>query len=235
MKIKSFEMLLSEPNKKPKFSETQINQFNPPPVQPKRNSGRSYTASNRVLYKRHLHDVFENNEFLAYTKEAKTNEVILREFLLAFNRNQKLRYRFKQYKRTIGMYRKEFNEQKLFSSQPPPFLMSFQYDDIGFIVVGGNHRTTYMTFEDCYARCVEFQIADPRFVPHEYIVEIRNRQNEQTTSKLTKLNGIDWTNWIVPNEDTIKRLCTKIGIKDLYNSVRFPRGCTREETPIDED
>lgn len=171
-----------------------------------------------------MHKVLEDNEFDAYEREAKTNEVIQREFLLKYKRNSSLRYQFKTYRATVGMFRKRFNKGILYSAQPPPYLMSFSYDESGYITVGGNRANQYMMFYDCYARCINYRIADPRFVEYDLIVEIRNRQNE----------GVEeWLDWIVPNDDMIKRLCTKLGVNDLYNSVKFLMGWTREETPKD--
>lgn len=236
MKIKTFETILNDPKSKAKVQELNINQFSPPPIQVSRNSGRTY-ESDRPMYRRFIWELLEQNEFLAYQKKAKTNTELQREFLLKFPRNQKLRYRFKTYKATIGMFRKRYNNQQLFASQPPPYLLSFQYDELGFIVVGGIYQHIYMTFDDCYRRCLEFKVADPRFVPPEYIVEIRNRQIEQSMEgPPTDSKQLNWLDWIVPDEDTIKRLCTKLKLKQgLYNSVRFPKGCTREETPIDDE
>lgn len=233
MKIKTFETTLSNPV--PKFHETEIKTFDPPPP-PSRNSGRAYKAKNREVYRHYFGELFENNEFLAYQRKALTNEQIQRTFLMKYKRNRTIRYRFETYRFTVGMFRNQYNKQLLYASQPAPYLLSFQYDETGYIVVGGNQANTYMSFEDCYQRCVELKVADPRFVPPELIVEIRNRQTELLTlpSNEQPNDGINWLEWIAPNEDLIKRLCTKLKLKELYNSVRFPRGWTREETPIED-
>ena len=79
-----------------------------------------------------------------------------------------------------------------------------------------------MFFQDCYQRCLNLQIADPRFVPEEYIVALRDKQNQG-----------EWLDWTVPTQTTIQRLCTRFQLDDLYNSMKFPMGWTREETPND--
>lgn len=198
------------------------------PKIPPRKVGRTYQTEGQLV-SRWVHDKLEANELLAYQKKALTNIELQRELLSRFPSNMSLRYRFKSYKATIGTYRKRFNEMKLYSAQPEPFLASFQYDEVGYIVMGGIYQTTYLMFEECYQRCVDLKIADPRFVPPEYITELRNRKIEQLTTK--KYTGTNWLEWIVPDEDTIKGLKIRLKLKELYNSVRFPKGCTREETP----
>jgi hypothetical protein len=66
------------------------------------------------------------------------------------------------------------------------------------------------------------KVADPRFVPYDLIVEIRNRQND---------NIYEWLEWVVPTDDDIKKLQTKLRVKELYNSVKFYAGFKREDTP----
>lgn len=222
MKIKTFETTLIG---RPKVSEIEIKEFELPRPN-SRNSGRKYESTNRRAFGPYWQKVFEQNEIAAYERKAKTNDQLRREFLAANPSDQALRFRFKISKQTIGMYRKEYNQQKLYQAQPIPFIMSYQYDESGYIVVGGRFPSTYMFFQDCYARCVHYKIADPRFVPPEYLVEIRNRQIQ---------GDKEWLQWIVPNEKEIAHLKRFLGIKELYNSVNFAMGWTREETPIDYD
>jgi hypothetical protein len=118
-----------------------------------------------------------------------------------------------------------YNRGVLYSSQPPTWLLSFYYTKFGYIELGGARKKGVLAyFEDCYYYCVKLKVADPRFVPYDYIVEIRNRQND----------GIrEWLEWIVPTDEEIKNLARRLNVKEVYNSVSFYPGYTREETPID--
>jgi len=220
MRIKTFETSLTG---KSKVSEIEEIPFTIPKAR-QRNSGRKYESLNRIAFGKHWHRVLEENERLAYDRKAKDNAQLQREFLQAYPSDMALRYRFKTYKLTVGMYRKKYNQQVLFQSQPPVFLVSFQYDMSSTIVVGGIYPSTYMSFQDCYQRCVNLKIADPRFVPHDYIVKIRDRQND---------GDEEWLEWIVPDEKELRTLRRYLQVDELYNSVHFPQGWTREETPID--
>jgi hypothetical protein len=82
-----------------------------------------------------------------------------------------------------------------------------------------------MHFIECYKRCIEYKIADPRFIEPQHITEIRNRINSGDES---------WLSWSVPPDDWIKAFTTRIG-REPYNSVYFPLGWTREESPDTED
>lgn len=224
MKIRTFELALNEPYAIPKTEEKTINKVSAPkPI--KRNTGNNYKGPNRVTVGPFIQKLLENNEYLAYEDEAKTNEQIQREILLQFKRHHSLRYQFKSYRKTIGMYRKNYNQQKLYSAQPTPYLVSFQYDEFGFIVIGGNQPRTFKSFLECYQDCVTYKIADPRFIPYELIVEIRNRQNEAIQ---------EWLEWIVPDDNTIEAIAKRAGVKEIYNSVHFARGLTREESPMED-
>jgi hypothetical protein len=223
MKIRTFEQSMSGEEK---FTEKELIPFVVPMAKP-RNSGRKYTVKNRDVWSRDFLQLFTDNEFLAYQGKARTDDQIKKELLLRHKHNRMLIRRMKTFKITVGMFRIKYNKGILRSSQEPTFLMSFRYDENGYIILGGNHgiyRLHYMHFMDCYARCVAFQIADPRFIPYEYIVEIRNRQSQ----------GIrEWLDWVVPTDIQIKELSTKCKVKEIYNSVDFYQGYTREETTHD--
>jgi hypothetical protein len=224
MKIRTLELKLNEPYAIPKTSITEFREFQKPKAIP-RNTGRTYETRRRTTYAPYVSDLLDRNEFLAYEKKALTNEELQRDILKKFARNTSLRYKFKRYAVTLGMFRKKYNEQKLYAAQPTPYLVSFAYDKFNRIIVGGNDRS-YMTFQECYQRCLDFKIADPRFVPPELIVEIRNRQNE----------GIEeWLHWIVPDDKTLDNIRVLIKRDEIYNSVRFSIGWTREDTPHDYD
>jgi hypothetical protein len=191
-----------------------------------RNSKREYQSRNRETYAKWLYKVFYDNEVFAYQKKAKTNDQIQTRLLEENKHNSLLRKRFKQYKYTIGTFRRRYNQGVLYSAQPATFILSLQYDEHNYVVVGGNSPRTYMTFEDCYDRCMEFKVADPRFVPYEYIVAVRNKQIQ---------NQEEWLKWVVPTDDDIKKFCTECKIKEIYNSVNFLSGWKREDTPTDYD
>jgi len=223
MKIRTFEQLMSGEGK---FSEKELIPFVVPIAKP-RNSGRTYNTKNRDVWSNDFIKLFANNEILAYQGKALTDDKIKNEILLRYKHNRILIRKMKNYSLTVGMCRIKYNNGCLRSSQEPTFLLSFRYDENGYIILGGNHgiyRLHYMHFMDCYARCVSFRVADPRFVPYEYIVEIRNRQIQGER---------EWLDWVVPTDQQIKETATKCKVKELYNSVDFYQGYTREETTHD--
>lgn len=223
MKIQTFEETLGGKFRTTDFENKKI--IVPKPIQ--RNTGIKYEAEARVTYCHWLFEVFQNNEYLAYKNEAWTNDIIKRRLLLQFAKKlPSLRNRFRTYKYTIGIFRNYYNDNKLYSAQPPTLLVSFPYNDLGYIQGFGKDHYRILSFEECYRHCINLKIADPRFVQYEHIVEIRNRQVQGEK---------EWLAWIVPTDKQIKEVAVKAGIKEVYNSVRFPQGWTREDTPIDSD
>src|SRR5690606_4803084 len=81
--------------------------------------------------------------------------------------------------------------------------------------------TTYLYFEEAYQLCNHYKIADPRFVEPDVVEEVRNRINS---------NDRDWLVWRVPDEKWIKTFEEKIN-RPIYNSVPFPEGWRKEDTP----
>jgi hypothetical protein len=193
----------------------------PEPV--KRNSGREYKSTERDMYTRTLYNLFYENEIKAYYEKPLTKKQIQQKLLDKHKRNRTIRKKLTNYLTTVGMWRKMYNEGKLYSSQPQVYLISFEYDMHGYIVIGGRHPYAYRYFMDCYNKCLIHKIADPRFIPYEDIVAIRNKQIQLDP---------DWLDWIVPDEVTLQRLRTETGVDELYNSVKFRKGFTREETPV---
>jgi hypothetical protein len=198
-----------------------ITTFEIPPAV-KRNSGRPYKSTERDMYTRTLFRIFEQNEYLAYYAKPLTKKQIQERLLKEHKTNRLLKKKMDRYLLTVGMWRQRYNDGKLFSSQPLPYLISFEYDMYGRIVVGGRSPHSYRYFMDCYNKCIIHKIADPRFIPYDTIVEMRNRQLQLIP---------EWLEWIVPDEVTLKMLRRETGVKELYNSVKFPPGFTREETP----
>lgn len=185
--------------------------------------GRKYESTCRDMYTRTLFKLFYNNEFLAYTKKALTKKQIQEALVLEHKTNRLLKRKLDRYLLTIGMFRQRYNDNILYAAQPIIYMLSFEYDKYGYIVVGGRYPTTYRYFEDCYNKCVKLKVADPRFVPPEAIEAIRVKQIQLDP---------EWMKWRVPDEKTIKELRSKLKLKELYNSVRFRPGFTREETPV---
>lgn len=192
----------------------------PTPV--KRNSGRIYKSTERDLHTRTLYRLFYENEIKAYYAKPLTKEQLQERLLSLHPRNRTIRNRLRKYQVTMGMWRKQYNEGILYTSQPQIYFLSFEYDKNGYIVIGGRSPYSYRYFMDCYNKCLIHKVADPRFIPYEDIVAIRNKQIQLDP---------DWLKWIVPDEVTLQRLRTETGVDELYNSVKFPRGFTREETP----
>lgn len=193
----------------------------PEPV--KRNSGREYKSTERDMYTRTLYKLFYENEIKAYYEKPLTKQQLQQKLLDQHKRNRVIRKKLTKYLVTIGMWRKMYNEGVLYASQPQVYLISFEYDMHGYIVIGGRSPYSYRYFMDCYNKCLIHKIADPRFIPYEDIVLIRNKQVQLDP---------DWLDWIVPDEVTLQRLRTETGVDELYNSVKFRKGFTREETPI---
>ncbi len=192
----------------------------PEPV--KRNSGREYKKDQRELYTRTIYKLLYENELKAYIGKPLTKDEILERIIKEHKRNSNLRNKIRRHGLTIGMWRKQYNEGKLFASQPTVYLLSFEYDKLGRIVIGGRHPYSYRYFMDCYNKCLIHKVADPRFIPYEDIVEIRKKQVQLDP---------EWLQWVVPDDFTLKQLRTDTGVDELYNSVKFPPGFTREETP----
>jgi hypothetical protein len=203
------------------IKEVEIKEFKPP--KPKGKPGRTYKTRDRIIYGPYLEDVFLNNEYEAYSKEAKTDRILKRDFLEKNKNNYQLKQQFKNHKLTIGMFRTRFNKGILHANQEPNYLLSICYDEFSHPVAGGMRQYQYLSFEEVYQKCVEYKIADPRFVPLGLIKRIKDKQNS---------GDPDWLEWRAPPLNWIERFEKKIG-KTAYNSLKFPRGWTREETPIE--
>lgn len=206
-----------------KLNVKEIKTYTTPSV-PSRNTGREY-KSKYPMYTRTLHKLFQDNEIRAYHTKPYTKQQLLDSLLEEHKSNSYLKRQFARYAYTIGIFRKKYNTGTLFSSQPPVYLISFEYDSNGYVVVGGKFSGDYRYFEDCYNKCISLKIADPRFIPPEYIENIRNFQ----------LQGHqDWLEWIVPNEEILKQLQTETKQRDgLYNTVKFRKGWRKADTPLD--
>ena len=188
--------------------------------------GRKYNAKDRMQYGPYLEKMFYENELARYEKKQRTNAQLKTDFLRDHDNHYYLKKRFITFKETIGNYRTRYNKRKLYAAQEPVYLLSFQYDEYGIIVVDGKRYYEYLSFEQAYARCIEFKVADPRFVPHGLIKRIRDR----ITSK-----DPEFLQWSVPTDKWIRSFENKIG-KNAYNSVHFPAGWQREDTEeTDED
>jgi len=218
MKIVSFKQ---DKGQEAKVKEQSVDTELVVPKANSRNSGRPYNAVNRETTVHYLYKLFYENEL---ANPPRTNDDLKADLLLTYKHRQAIKRRFKSYQYTINMFRNQYNLGTLWQSQPATFLMSFQYDECGYVVIGGNRIHEYMYFEDCYQRCDNYKMADPRFIPYELIVEIRNRQQQ---------GDPDWLQWMVPTDADIKTLKTNLKVKEVYNSVNFRDGWTREATPKD--
>lgn len=217
MKIRTFE----QTHEGPRSKETNIVK-DITPKQIRRSTGREYKAVERSTYKKRLAEIFYQNE-LAENK--KTTDEIRDQLIREYRHMQRLRIRLMNHKYTIGGFRNMYNRGTLYSAQPPTFLLSWFYNRLGYIELGGaKKKGSHAFFEDCYHHCLKLKVADPRFVPHEYIVEIRNRQND----------GIaEWLEWVVPTDEEIQAVTKKLRVEEIYNSVPFYPDFSREATPID--
>lgn len=185
-----------------------------PPIRTDVPKGRVYTTTGHAVG-RYLEKVFRENELAHYNRQQPvTNGHIQRAFLRYFKNRPNIIRRFAKGKQTIGMYRKAYNEQKLYAAQEPVYMISLEYDLSGIPMVGGAKRYSYLTFEAAYQRCLEFKVADPRFFTPETIRKVRSQINSENA---------EWYDWRAPSEDTLKQITTEIKVAP-YNSMYFPQG-----------
>lgn len=201
----------------PVEQKTSVSKYIPPTIKKK---GRKYEPKDRMTYGPYLESMFYDNEIEAYLTIPKTDQEHKFKFLNDHKSNYQLRNRFKTYKETIGNLRSRYHRRTLYSLQEPVYLLSFSYDENGTIVVDGRQFYKFLTFKQAYERCLEFKIADPRFIEPDKIVLLRDRQNSSDST---------WSDWSVPPDSFIASLEKKIGMQ-LYDSIQFPTFCTREET-----
>lgn len=219
MKITTFTIALNQP---PKEEKINVTKYQPPQQNKKR---KAYNAKERVVYGPYLERVFYNNELAAYEGKAKTADEIKFEFLTAFKHHYTIKKRFKSFKESIGNLQTKYNRRDLYTNQNLVYLLSFRYDRFGYITVNGRLCFTLLTFQEAYRRCLDFKVADPRFVPPELIDKLRERKNSADPN---------WADWTVPPIKWIESFEKKIGMP-AYNSVKFRIGYTREDTPVDCD
>ena len=222
MRISTFEFDLSQPLPPTKQDDIVVSNYMPP-IKEAKPKGRQYIPKHRESYGPYIARVLEQNEYLRYENEWHTDKELQYEFLRT-NNNRSLRAKFKNHKLTINYLRTLYNRRELYSAQPPFFLISLRYNDAGIIEPDGR-SAKYMHFIECYKRCLESKIADPRFIEPEKIVAIRDRINSGDQS---------WVDWWVPSDEWIATFTDKIG-QPPYNSVYFPPGWTREESPSIEE
>lgn len=214
--IKSINIDLT--TRKVESSTNEINTYKPPEIND-RIIGRRYNFKNRITYGDYLVDTFFKNEIC---EEPKTDQTIKFEFLSKY-KSWSLKKHFKSGMLTIGLFRTRYNKNKLFASQDPVYLLSFCYNSEGRIVFNGTHYYQYLSFRECYQRCIEFKIADPRFITYEEIVQIRNRINSDDP---------EWKDWRVPTDTILTELAAKIPAPEIYDSVSFLPHLTRIKTML---
>ena len=225
MKIESFEQ---ESGKAPKRT-VHIDQHITLARTQKRNSGLEVVKNVHLLWRRGLAHLFAQNE-LAPFAEKKTRNELIDELIKKYSHLKILRRHFKvTHKYSISTERRKYNFGSIYSSQPPTFLMSIEYNWEHYPIVGGWNNQfykDYLYWEEAYTRVCEFAIADPRFLEYEAIVEIRNRQ----------IRGEEeWLKWVVPSDKDLQEISRhlQLDIPNIFNSVIFAPGFTREETPKD--
>lgn len=191
-----------------------------------RNSGRKREKGSWV---RTLIPIFQKNE--TARQDDKMTDTHIKAWILEKYGGIRTVYKnVKNYNYTVGLFRGWYNKSELTTNQPTPILISLSYDTDGYPIVGayrGRSWKHYLYFEEAYHKCAMLKIADPRFVEYEKIVEIRNRLVQKDP---------DWEDWYVPTEDQLKDIARSLGVRkieNIYNSISFPPGYTREETPHD--
>lgn len=123
----------------------------------------------------------------------------------------------KHNKWSIGVLRTRYNKGQLYDTQPKPYLLSLRYNDDGYILLKGS-RMTYASFDDCYEQCLEYKIADPRFIEEDKLNLIRLRIND---------GDEQWKGWTVAPKNYIEERCEAAKKKSLFNCLRFPKGLER--------
>lgn len=195
----------------------------------KRNSGIEVVKNTHLLWRRGMAHLFEQNE-LASFHDKKTRNQLIDAIVAQYSHIKPLKRHFKvTHKYSISLERRKYNFGSIYSSQPPTFLMSLEYNWEHYPIVGGWNNQFYKDYiywEEAYTRVCEFAIADPRFLEYEAIVEIRNRQ----------IRGEEqWLKWVVPSDKDLQEISRKLqlDIPNIFNSIIFAPGFTREETPKD--
>ena len=184
-----------------------------PPIQSATKIGRKYEAKDRMVFAPHFEKMFFDNEI---NLEPKTDKQLKYAFLSSpHGNNYSLKQRFQKHKESIGGYRTQYNKRTLYVQQKPVLLLSFCYSLEGRIISRGNNNYDYLSFHQCYQKCIEYKVADPRFVEYSKIVAIRNAINNDDT---------EWADWTAPTDTEIKTLCSLLGLTELYNSISFPHG-----------
>lgn len=192
-----------------------INKYEPP-VNATR-VGRKYESKERILHGPYLEKMLFKNEI---AHDPKTDGDLRIQYLYDFP-SYELKKRFSKYKETIGTIRTKYNRNKLYSAQSPTLILSFCYNPEGRIVKDGTKYFQFLSFRDCYRRCLDYKVADPRFVSPEELEAIRSRINS---------GDPDWADWIVPTDKQISELETEIGIDPIYDCIKFLPYLTREAT-----
>ena len=184
-----------------------------PPAQSATKVGRVYQGKDRMVFAPHFEKMFFDNEIC---QEPKSDKILKYDFLSSpYGNNYTLKQRFRNHKESIGGYRTKYNKRTLSVSQKPVLLLSFAYSPEGRIVSRSNLYYDYLSFHQCYEKCIEYKVADPRFVTYNKIVAIRNAINNGDT---------EWEDWTAPTDIELKTLCSLLGVEELYNCVSFPSG-----------
>jgi len=174
----------------------------------------------KLTFTQYLELLFSRNEIEAMKGSPLTNPQLEANIQEEFP--QIVRSRRNDSKKTIGSYRTDYNKGRLFANQATPILVGFRYDDQGFVVQSA-YANRYMTHAECVEKCIEFQIADPRFFSKPDIITLGRARIEKPD---------EFGNWVIPSHEEVKKLETTIG-KPLYNSMRFPTGYGVQETLAD--
>lgn len=224
MKISTFEFELERPIPPTQEKDVVIENYMPPVVEHNKPKGRAYIPKDREVYGPYLEQVFYQNEIDRYYDKQKTDAQIQYEFLNKYP-HYELKRRFKQKKQTINYLRTLYNRRQLYAAQEQVNILSFRYNEEGIITVDGRSWFRYLQFIQAYKRCLEYKIADPRFIEPEKIIALRNRINS---------GDVNWEGWTIPSAKWIKEFETAIG-KPAFDSVYFPAGWKREDAPSAEE
>jgi hypothetical protein len=195
----------------------------------KRNTGIEVVKNTHLMWRRGMAALFHANEIADFHSK-KTRNQLIEDIIKRYPHIKTLKRHFKiTHKYSISAERRKYNFGSIYSSQPPTFLLSLEYNWEHYPIVGGYENQFYKDYiywEEVYTRACEYAVADPRFLEYEAIVEIRNRQ----------IRGEEqWLKWVVPSDKDLQDISRELqlDIPDIFNSVTFAPGFTREETPKD--
>ena len=153
---------------------------------------RQYKPIERVVYGPFLERLFWDNE------KDKERDTILRCVIFdKYGPTKSIVKNLESSKVTINSLRTKYNRGALYSGQKPLLMLSLVYNDEGKPAYSARERYRELTYSDGYQFCLQYKVADPRFVAPEAIAKILDARND---------GNPDWLQWSVPNHKQLAEL-----------------------------